>query len=158
MITEYAYTDPCTGRDSEMELIPVEIPSRNGDVYEKIEKMGKQCCWAFGLSDLIHLRNLIDKVLKKETVGTYLIKWPNGTISVLTAESEFELFDKIDVEGNPLDTKIYKLPKDFHLTTTLLKGKISCDQEFEHNEVKMKRIQFPQDICTRVYEEIASNS
>jgi hypothetical protein len=98
---------------------------------------------------------------------TYLCKWPNDTISILTAENNFELFDKLDVEGDPTDerNKIYRLPEDFHLGTEIITGHkldagepaISCEQEFEHNEVKMRRYRFPANICERVYKTIAQS-
>jgi hypothetical protein len=58
---------------------------------------------------------------------TYLVKWPNGEFSVLTAKSEYELFWKVDQEGDPTDskTKVYELPKNFHIAFEKnIKGKI----------------------------------
>jgi hypothetical protein len=52
---------------------------------------------------------------------TYLAKWENGTISILTASNNLELFDKLDVEGDPNGLLIYRLPEDFHLGTDIIK-------------------------------------
>ncbi len=48
---------------------------------------------------------------------TYLVKWPTGDFSVLAAKNEYDLFWKVDREGDPTDskTKVYELPKDFHI-------------------------------------------
>ena len=89
---------------------------------------------------------------------TYLAKWENGTISILTASNNLELFDKLDVEGDPNGLLIYRLPEDFHLGTDIEKKDektfISCDQQFEHDETKMKRHKFPEDMTARYYADI----
>ena len=89
---------------------------------------------------------------------TYLAKWENGTISILTASNNLELFDKLDVEGDPNGLLIYRLPEDFHLGTDIEKKDektfISCDQQFEHDETKMKRHKFPENMTARYYADI----
>ena len=89
---------------------------------------------------------------------TYLAKWENGTISILTASNNLELFDKLDVEGDPNGLLIYRLPEDFHLGTDIIKKDektfISCDQQFEHDETKMKRHKFPENMTARYYADI----
>ena len=89
---------------------------------------------------------------------TYLAKWQNGTISILTARNNLELFDKLDVEGDPNGVLIYRLPEDFHLGTDIQKKNektfISCDQQFEHDETKMKRHKFPENMTARFYADI----
>ena len=55
---------------------------------------------------------------------TYLAKWPNGTVSILTADNDYDCFDKLDVEPFDAKVKIYSLPEVFHLTTNIkTKGK-----------------------------------
>lgn len=90
-------------------------------------------------------------------MNTYLAKWPNGTISILTANNTLDAFWKLDVEGDPTDErlKVYRLPKNFYLTTEILKGgksldvvleadgvAIDCKQEFEYDQLKMRRVKY----------------
>lgn len=55
----------------------------------------------------------------------YVVSWPNGTVSILTAATPLDLFRKLDSEGDPTDknVKIKQLnvneDEDFHLTTAL---------------------------------------
>jgi len=55
---------------------------------------------------------------------TYYCKWPNGTISILTAQNINDAFIKLDAEGNPFDENviIYKLSTNFHIGTELIKN------------------------------------
>jgi hypothetical protein len=48
---------------------------------------------------------------------TYLVKWPNGDFTVLTAKNEYDLFWKVDREGDPTDseTKVYELSESFQI-------------------------------------------
>lgn len=52
-------------------------------------------------------------------VGNYLVKWADGTISILFSSNEMNLFWNIDEEANPMSDgcKIYFLPKYFHIKT-----------------------------------------
>jgi len=52
-------------------------------------------------------------------MNTYLANWPDGSISVIQADGEVNLFLSLDEEGPPLEAKIYILPKFFHLKTNL---------------------------------------
>lgn len=55
---------------------------------------------------------------------SFIAYWPNGTISVVryepgltAAEYEELLFDDLDAEADPMDAKVYKLPRLFHIQT-----------------------------------------
>lgn len=79
--------------------------------------------------------------------GYFLIKWENGTISVLYASDEVDLFIGIDSEGDPFCVEIYILPKYSHLTTDVKDGKIlAYDQVAE-----LKQFKLSDDIFSRVY-------
>ncbi len=52
-------------------------------------------------------------------MNTYLASWPDGSISVIQADGEINLFLSLDEEGPPLEAKICILPKRFHLKTYL---------------------------------------
>jgi hypothetical protein len=78
----------------------------------------------------------------------YLAEWPNGTISILTAESEIDLFDKLDAEGDPTEARIFLMPTQFHLETNIQKNKIEVC-EFDGKEPK--EFHFSNDIFERVY-------
>ena len=79
---------------------------------------------------------------------TYLAKWPDGTISILQAKNMIDLFWDLDMEGNPLTAKIYKLPKRFQLTTTIKDGEIEIDEIFPRTGYfkDLKEIFFPLNI------------
>jgi hypothetical protein len=78
----------------------------------------------------------------------YLAEWPIGTISILTAENEIDLFDKLDAEGDPNETRIFLMPTQFHLETDIKKNRIDVC-EFDGKE--LKEFHFSNDIFQRVY-------
>jgi hypothetical protein len=54
----------------------------------------------------------------------YVAEWPDGTISIVSAESKNDLFWKLDEEGDPTGAKISKIKIDkdncdIHITTDL---------------------------------------
>ena len=60
----------------------------------------------------------------------YLVKWPNGSISILNAHSALDLYDKLDCECDPYDAEIYKIKTDngfFHITTEAKNYEIQVD-------------------------------
>jgi hypothetical protein len=78
---------------------------------------------------------------------TYLAKWPDGTISILQANTMIDLFWDLDMEANPLSAKLYELPKRFQLTTTIKDGEIEIDEIFPRTNYKdLKEIFFPLNI------------
>lgn len=79
--------------------------------------------------------------------GYFLIKWENGTISVLYASDEVNLFIGIDSEGDPFCAEIYILPKYFHLTTDVKAGKILAYDAVD----ELKQFELSDDIFSRVY-------
>lgn len=56
---------------------------------------------------------------------TYIAKWPNGTISIVKANSKKDLFWKLDLEDDPESAEVFILPtgKDgaMHISTDLIK-------------------------------------
>jgi len=70
-------------------------------------------------------------------MNTFLVKWPDGTISILTAETNRHLYDLLDTEGNPDKALVYEVVPDedghFHITTDIVKGKIKVDSNSEVN-------------------------
>jgi hypothetical protein len=88
--------------------------------------------------------------VKKIEPGYFLIKWGNGTISVLFALDEIDLFMKLDQEGDPLssNSKIYILPEFFHLQTEINKeNKIIVHEE----DSTLKRLKWGNNIFERAY-------
>ena len=75
-------------------------------------------------------------------MNTFLVKWPNGTISILTADTNRHLYDLLDTEGDPDEALVYKLVPDedghFYITTDIVNGKIKVDSNLEVN-CKLKR-------------------
>ena len=39
----------------------------------------------------------------------YRVKWPDGTIEIVFAEDDAELFDLLDEEGNPYSAEIHEI-------------------------------------------------
>ena len=81
---------------------------------------------------------------------TYFCKWPDGTISILTAQDETDVFFKLDAEGSPYGDNVfvYQLPTNFHIGTEWLKNnngemEISADLVYDSNCLEdLKRIKF----------------
>jgi hypothetical protein len=75
-------------------------------------------------------------------MNTFLVKWPNGTISILTADTNRHLYDLLDMEGNPDKALVYEVVPDedghFHITTCVVKDEIKVDLNTEVN-CKLKR-------------------
>ena len=86
---------------------------------------------------------------------TYLAKWPDGTISILQANTMIDLFWDLDMEANPLSAKLYELPKRFQLTTTIKDGEIEIDEIFPRTNYKdLKEIFFPATIADDAHNQI----
>lgn len=70
-------------------------------------------------------------------MNAFLVKWPDGTISILTADTNRHLYDLLDTEGNPDKALVYEVVPDedghFHITTDIVKGKIKVDSNSEVN-------------------------
>ena len=75
-------------------------------------------------------------------MNTFLVKWPNGTVSILTADTNRHLYDLLDMEGDPDKALVYEVVPDedghFHITTDIVNGKIKVDSNSEVN-CKLKR-------------------
>ena len=53
----------------------------------------------------------------------YIAKWPNGTVTILSAKNKKDLFFKLDEEGDPSDAEIEQVNfvnDDIHITTNFL--------------------------------------
>ena len=88
----------------------------------------------------------------------YVATWPNGTISILTAQNKKDLFFKLDSEGNPEYVKVkqYTFPTedDIYLTTNfkedenrnvvLTKGNptiyVDVNGDYSSPDVKVKKV------------------
>ena len=75
---------------------------------------------------------------------TYLVYWPNKTITVTSAEDEVDLFNILDDEGNPEQTEIFILPKIFSVTTHIQDGGIVAVENLSNRD--LKRFKFSDDI------------
>ena len=72
----------------------------------------------------------------------YLCKWPNGTISFLTANSKRELYILLDCEADPDEAEVYKLANGFHIATDVINKKISTYSCGDYYESKWEKIKF----------------
>ena len=53
----------------------------------------------------------------------YIAKWPDGTISIVSAKNEDDLILRLDSEANPSIAKIFRVPTtngNLHITTALI--------------------------------------
>ena len=67
----------------------------------------------------------------------YIAKWPNGTISILKANSIYDLFWRLDEEGDPCSAKVYLLNSDFHIQTTVVNNSIIVDcDDYSKKQIK----------------------
>jgi len=86
---------------------------------------------------------------------TYLAKWPNGTISILQATNMIDLFWDLDAEANPLEAKIFELPKRFHLATCIVNNEIQVDEMYCEDEYNLKEVFFKPNIISAAYAVLA---
>ncbi len=75
-------------------------------------------------------------------MNNYLAKWPNGTITILSANSISDLYYHLDEEGDPDAADVYKLPRKFHLITCIKKRKIHSDFNGELSASNLQKITF----------------
>lgn len=101
----------------------------------------------------------------------YVVNWPDGTISFLTAKNDVDLYDKLDVECScpeEGDLKIHEIKPDefgqFHLITKLeeeiggskdgqIKVRVDITGEIEDKLVPFK---FKKDIAAKWLKKIKS--
>lgn len=72
----------------------------------------------------------------------YLCKWPDGTISILTANTKTELYFLLDGEGDPDQADVYKLPSRFYIGTEVIKRKISTDMSGDFEQAEWEKVTF----------------
>lgn len=77
-------------------------------------------------------------------MNIFIAKWPNGTISIVSADTNRHLYDILDTEGSPEDASIYKVMSDedghFHLTTDIVKNKIKVNINIDSNcKLKLRK-------------------
>lgn len=91
------------------------------------------------------------------TTKNYLINWPNGTISIITADTPDELFWRMDEEGDPTfpDVEIYILSEHFHIGTQLIDGKI---QFSSYEDEDLKRYRFPKNFADTAFQRAYPNA
>lgn len=83
---------------------------------------------------------------------TYLVKWPDGSASVVQAVDETDLYVQLDTEGDPRCAVIKKIVGDgsFHLTFNIAKQGdeqfIDADLSEESDDVKLRKFSFTKDM------------
>lgn len=76
---------------------------------------------------------------------TYLVYWPNKTITVASAEDEIDLFNVLDEEGAPESAEIFILPTRFAVTTHFDIEEGIVAEETQSNK-DLKRFKFSDNI------------
>lgn len=78
---------------------------------------------------------------------TYISQWPDGTISIVSAEDRADLFWKLDSEGYPACAKIFVVNGSYgdgvHITTKLTKKNGKHRIDFESGEHGHEIKKFP---------------
>lgn len=69
----------------------------------------------------------------------FTVKWPNGTESIISAESYVDLWHNMDIEGDPNEAEFAELPR-IHLSQTEPNGNMS----HEHELMRPKWMRFKQ--------------
>jgi hypothetical protein len=82
---------------------------------------------------------------------TYIAKWQNGSVSVLTAEDKVELFDKLDTEGDPFSCELLEVGSktgQFHLSFEIANQGGETFIGIDEPEVGsgLKKIKLPKDV------------
>jgi len=80
---------------------------------------------------------------------TYFAAWEDGTFSFLTANSMVDLFDKLDKEGDPLASRIFEVPPQFHVGTEIFLNFPTIDIAFfdaSQMGQKPQPVEWPADI------------
>ena len=60
---------------------------------------------------------------QKNQMKIYIAKWPDGTISIVSAKNEDDLILRLDSEASPSSAKIFRVPTpngNLHITTALI--------------------------------------
>ena len=97
-------------------------------------------------------------------MSTYLVKWPNGSASVVQAEDETDLYIKLDMESDPSCAVIKKIAGygDIHLTFDIVKQNdelfIDADLHSESDDVKLRKFSFRKDIFIKYLARITRST
>jgi protein associated with RNAse G/E len=80
---------------------------------------------------------------------TYIAKWPDESISILTAEDKIDLFNKLDMEGDPFCCELREVASEtFRLSFRIYTDgkKTFFDIEELDDESNLKKIELPKRI------------
>jgi hypothetical protein len=97
-------------------------------------------------------------------MNTYLVKWPDGSVSVVQAYDETDLYVRLDVEGDPSCAIIKKIVGDglFYLTFNIAKqGEeqfIDADLCEEWDDVKLRKFTFRKDMFIKYLARITNRT
>jgi hypothetical protein len=86
---------------------------------------------------------------------TYIAQWPDGTISIVSAEGQTDLFWKLDAEADPNEAKLFVIQDDeeLHITTRIVKDKKGEPKiEFDSNDGEIKRYRFKKGITEKAFQ------
>lgn len=85
---------------------------------------------------------------------TFLAKWPDGSVTVLTASTSVDLYEALDAEGEPEYAEIFLLPRNFELCfVAIQKAEIGIDDDPGCNRTSpaLQKWMFPEDIFGQSY-------
>jgi hypothetical protein len=97
-------------------------------------------------------------------MNTYLAKWPDGSVSLVDAETEVDLYRCLDTEGDPECAIIQKVdgPGYLHLTFNIAKQGdeqfIDADLSTECDDIKLKKFRFRKTASIKYLSEITGKS
>ena len=85
---------------------------------------------------------------------TYIAEWENGTISIISAKNDIDLFWKLDEEADPDGAKLYVLQDDteLHITTDIAKDKDGEPKILFGSDNGLKRYRFKKGITEKAFQ------
>ena len=97
-------------------------------------------------------------------MNTYLVKWPDGSASVIQAYDETDLYIQMDTEGDPKCAVVKKIVGDgpFHLSFNIAKQGdeqfIDADLSTECDDVKLNKFSFRKDMFIKYLARITNST
>lgn len=97
-------------------------------------------------------------------MDTYLVKWPDGSVSIVQADDETQLYMSLDIEGDPSCATIQKIVGcgNFHLSFNIAEQNkerfIDVDLVDECEDVQLKKFKFRKDIFIKYLAKITSST
>jgi len=84
-------------------------------------------------------------------MAIYLCKWPDGDLSIISAKSQLELFDKLDIEGSPMCVEIYELSEGEHIKYSKEEDSWVFEEEGCNGELELNCGECEEEVCKECF-------